>query len=125
MDIVKSNSKDKLDKTRIEQVQKKKHEYYLLGQFLVKKGLTLYAYNSKSDSITKVKIQHSPTLRLYQPDEGDIRFHDPDAKVNVDSRNIHFQALNISSARKRVEKYKQGKIELFNLQKPIKRSLLE
>ena len=42
----------------------------------------------------------------------------------VDARDIHFEALNLETAQKRVNKYKQGKIkELCNLRVPTTNSL--
>mgnify|MGYP003634779360 CR=1 FL=1 len=91
------SKKASLAKNQVEQIQKKKTEYKLLGSYRRSKGLKLFSYNV----ITK------EVLDWFDPES---------SRTNIDSRNIHFEALNLRTATERVRKFQQGKIkDLFNL----------
>lgn len=106
-------NKSDFSKSEIEQGEKEKQEYKLLGKFSRTPGLKLFAYNSQKDEIFEVKISQKSII-----DFTDIEKTLPE-EATVDSRNIHFEALNITTAQKRVSKFKAGKIkELDNLKKP-------
>jgi len=120
MNIINDNSDiTKTNKPDIEQVEKKKQEYYLLGTFLRTRGLRMFGFNHLKNEVFEVKIQYGNTIHLV-PIEGKLMPVDLEAeKCTVDSRFEYFEALNFESANKRVSKYKQGKLsELCNLKKP-------
>ena len=110
---------DRIRKSEVELVQKKKHEYYLLGSFLRTKGLKIYGYNHIENIVFEIIIKYSNTIHLV-PVDGKPTLHDFEAeKTFVDSKFQYFEALNYKSAKKRVEKYKTGLIsELNNLRRP-------
>ena len=110
--------KTTLSKSKTEQVQKKKHEYYLLGAYFVHRGLSLFSYNPVSGEIKKVQLIYPKTVYLKQTKLGDMFIDEKHIRADIDSKNIHFQALNFRTAKERVKRYKEGKIELFNLIKP-------
>ena len=63
---------------------------------------------------------------MLEPDEfGKLKATgNSNGETNVDSRNIHFEAVSLKSAKNRIKKYKDGKIkELCNLRKPSKNGL--
>jgi hypothetical protein len=100
----------------IEQVQLQKQEFYLLGTFLRTKGLTLFYYNPINGEVFEAKIKYSDTLHIYKLPDRWIHIDWECQKCIVDSCVIYFEALNIVNAKKRVIKYKNGKIkELSNL----------
>jgi hypothetical protein len=120
MNILNDNSDiTKTNKPEIEQVEKKKQEYYLLGTFLRTRGLRLFGYNNLKNEVFEVKIQYGNTIHLIPQIDGSLLPIDFEAeKCTVDSRFEYFEALNFESANKRVLKYKQGKLsELCNLRK--------
>jgi len=113
-------------KPEVEQVQKEKMEYHLLGTYLRTRGLTLYSYNPMKDEIEPVVISYSNTIHII-PKDGELVAIDLEAdKTTIDSRCIYFEALNQKSAEIRVKKWKAGQIkELFNLRDPNKEPLVE
>ena len=116
------NEQDKHNTTKpeMENVEREKQEYKLIGNYLRTRGLKLYAYNSLKDELTEVNIDRGDTLHLIPDENGKLRAVDVELeKATVDSRNTHFEALNRKNAEKRVRNYKQGKIkELCNLREP-------
>ena len=107
-----------LSKDKIEKIQKKKTEYKLLGTFMRTKGLKLFSYNSISGEVKELKIKYSNQVTIISDGEGGLTYYDPEMqKVNIDSNNTHFEALNLISAIDRVEKSKQGLKDLCNLKK--------
>lgn len=112
-------SKESVSKSELEQVEKKKHEYKLVGKYLRRKGLKLYAYNSMRDKLKEVQINAKDSVNLI-PDENEklVPVDLGIEEAEVDTRNIHFEALNLNNAKKRIRRYKEGKIkELCNLRK--------
>jgi hypothetical protein len=108
-----------IDKIKIEQVQLKQQEYFLLGTFLRTPGLTLFSYNINTNEIKEVIIKYSDTINLVPIDGKLIPIDFENQRCLVDSRYEYFESLNIDNAQKRVKKWKDGKIkELFNLKKP-------
>ena len=126
MDLLGDESKQKiLNKAEQELVENEKTEYKLLGTFLRRKGLNLFCYNHSKNELTKVNIEYSETLHLIPDDKGCLLPTDLELnKVMVDSRNEYFEALKYETAKKRVEKWKSGKIkQLCNLREPRKEPL--
>lgn len=117
---------DKIKKNEIEQVVREQQEYTLLGQYVITKGLKLFSYNPSNSKIEEVVIKRGEFIQCIPTEfdnEGNILewvYFDPENyNTTIDSRNYYLQALNMNSAVKRVEKFKQGKIkDLFNLKKP-------
>lgn len=104
-------------KPEIEQVEKEKHEYKLLGTYLRKRGLRLYSYNSTRDELIEMDISKKDVVQIIPDENGNLSTKDSAyEEVQVDSRNIHFECLNLKNAKKRVLKYKDRTIkELCNL----------
>lgn len=103
----------------IEQVQKQKQEYFLLGTFLRTKGLNLFYYNPANEEVKEATIKYSDTIHVYKLPDKWITVDWEYQKCTVDARVIYFEALNIESAKKRVTRFKQGKInELANMKVP-------
>lgn len=107
-----------LSKQDIEILQQKQHEYYLLGTFLRRNGHELYGYDPFKDLIQKVEIKLGNTIHLIPVDGELIPIDLDNAKCMIDSRCIYFESLNMKNAIKRVNKWKRGECELFNLRKP-------
>lgn len=105
-----------ISKPEQELVEQEKEEYKLLGTYLRTKGLKMFYYSPQRDELGEVNYQTSETIHMVIED-GRIKLKDPEQeKAMVDSRNIHFEALNLKNAKKRLMNYKQGKIkELCNL----------
>ncbi len=107
-------------KPEIENIEREKQEYKLIGQYLRTRGLRMYSYNSLRNLLIEVKIDSVNTINLTPDEDGNLKAHDfAFEKITVDSRNIHFEALNMKNAKKRLLKFKQSKIkELCNLREP-------
>jgi hypothetical protein len=113
MDFTFNQDATDVSKTEMEQVEKEKQEYKLLDSFLRTPGLKLFAYNERDHKIFEIEVSNKQIV-----DFNNIDQTCPE-EATVDSRNIHFEALNIKTATKRVNKYLDGKIaELCNLKKP-------
>ena len=118
MDILNDkNSIDYISKPEMENIEREKEHYYLLGSFIVTKGLRLFGYNYLKDEIFEVDVQTKTTIQLVPIDNKLIPMDFESDRATVDSRFEYFQALNLKTANNRVEKYKQGKIKLNNLRK--------
>lgn len=117
MNIVNNDTRlDQISKGEISIVQKKKHEYYLMGRFWRTKGVRIFGYDPVTGKVEEISIEYSDSIHIVNRGRGleavDIEFE----KVMVDSRWIYFEALNISNAIRRVERWRDGKIDnLFNL----------
>ena len=121
MEIILKNPTNELSKPQVEQVQKEKHEYKLVGSYLRTKGLTLYSYNSLKNELKEVSVSHKDTINLIPTDEGLKAEEAATEEAQIDTRNIQFEALNWRNAEKRVKKWRDGKIkELCNLRTPPK-----
>jgi len=107
-------------KPEMENVEREKQEYKLIGKYLRRKGLKLYAYNSLQDELTEVDIRTKDAVHLIPDENGKMAPVDLGLEeATVDSRHIHFEALNMVNAEKRLTRFKAGKIkELCNLRVP-------
>ena len=108
-----------IEKPEIEQVEKQKHEYYLLGTFRRTKGLKIFGYDPIKDDLFEVHVKSGENIHL-DVSSGKLEISDKEAEsVMVDSRVEYFESLNKGSAFNRLLKYKKGIIkELHNLKKP-------
>lgn len=109
---------DKTSKPTMDMVQQEKQEYKLIGKYLRTRGLRLFAYTPTTKEWCEVEITRDNTLQIV-PDETETELIAKDTGMEeavVHSADIHFEALNLKSAARRVEKYQAGKIkELCNL----------
>jgi len=115
--IIPDTNKSDFKKAELEQLEQEKQVFKLIDTIIRTKGLNLYAYNSTKDTIFKILIDYKDTCYTKIKDKKLIINHGKNySKSNIDPRNEHFEALNMSSAKKRVEKFKNGRIkELCNL----------
>lgn len=116
--------KNSFSKPEMELVEKEKLEYKLIGKFMRTKGLRLFSYNSNGE-LKEVSVNKKKEAILTFNNEGKLSSDNlTHEECMVDARDIHFEALNLKSAEKRVKKYREGKIkELCNLRVPSKDSL--
>ena len=118
MNILNDKSDFKIaPKNEIEQVQKQKQEFKLLGTYFRTAGLNLYCYNPNSNKIEEVELKsNSKTCVLIPLEKGYLIEDYEKPKITVNPNWDYFEALNLKNAIKRVEKFKQGKIKtLWNL----------
>lgn len=122
MNILNDNSDiNFVSNVETEQVQQEQKEYFLLGTFLRTKGLKLFYYNPQNEEVKEATIKYSDTIHLYKLPDGFITVDWESQKCTIEGRYIYFEALNYSSAMKRVANFKQGKIkEISNLRVPSK-----
>lgn len=59
MNIIPEQNLTQVRRTEIEQVQKEKHEYKMLGTYLRTRGLKLFAYNPVTKQLKEVVIKRS------------------------------------------------------------------
>lgn len=97
MDITRENEVQYLNSVRIEQQQKKKAEYKLIGKVRRISGLTLFSYNKETKVLKPAEVEKEVSLHF----DGMPRYKD---KVKTETNCIYFQALNIKSAKKRLIK---------------------
>lgn len=107
-----------ISRPEIEQVEKEKQEYTLIGVYALKPGLKLFEYNPKKDTVKEVKVLDRQRIEIDIMHGGSFSESESPKHVTVDSRNIYFQALRMESALNRVKAWKEGRKQLFNLQKP-------
>lgn len=116
-----------VDLHQIELIQQEKMEYKLIDTFLRTPGLKLWFYNPETEVIAEVieKEVEKGTAQMVITSEKDYVVEDYKHKsINIDTRNIYFEALHWKSAENRVKKYEAGKIkQLCNLRKPNNNSI--
>jgi hypothetical protein len=119
MDLVNKTTALNLFKQRCEQVQKKQIESKIIESFTRTPGLNLYGYDYEEDEFILIELKRRvKDLQLIildgklVPDEKPVEY-----SIELDLSLIYFEALNNDSAKKRVEAFKRGKKELFNLKK--------
>lgn len=111
-------------KPEMEMVENEKDEFKLIGKYIRTKGLMLFSYNSMKDELRIVEISKKKDAKINIVDGRLTKGEQSEEECTVDSRNIHFEALNLKNAIKRVQKYKDGKIkELCNLREPSKEGI--
>ena len=119
MDIIPNiHERHKGSKSEQELVENEKQEYKLIGTYLRTRGLKLFAYRELADELFEVDIQIRNVIHLI-PNETKTELIPNEVateEVNINSQDIHFEALNWKTARRRLVKYKARKIkELCNL----------
>lgn len=118
--LLKESSDKTTSKPEMENVEREKEEYKLIGTYLRRRGLKLYSYNRSKDTLTECEITRGATLHLLPDENGKLKVVDLELeKAIVDSRNIYFESVNFKNAEKRLRNYKAGKVkELCNLREP-------
>jgi hypothetical protein len=117
------NSKNSF-KSDQHQVQDQQKEYKLFGQYARTRGLFLFGFDDINNELYLVEVRLKETIELQVTKEGMQHVNSSTEDVTVDGNHIYFEALNTSSAMRRVIRYKSGKIkELCNLRKPNKQAL--
>jgi hypothetical protein len=120
MDTLNLNKEHLTTKFEIEQVQKKKQEYKMFGTYLRTKGLKLFYYDKVNNVLKESDIKCSDTIHIVYRDNKFVAVDYEKEKIFTDYRFIHFEALNMKTAKKRLAKYLKGDIELCNLKIPSK-----
>lgn len=117
MDILNNNLKSNLDKEQLEYLQKKKHEYKLIGSYTRRPGMLLFCYKHSIGKIEQINIVCSGTAKIIPDGQCGLTWCDAaHSSVMVDSRDTFFEALNMRNAVRRVERFKAGHIkDLCNL----------
>lgn len=97
MDITRENEVQDLNSVRIEQQQKKKAEYKLIGKMKRIAGLTLFSYNHETKVLKPAEVEKEVMIHY----DVNPRYKD---KVKVEKGCIYFQALNIKTAKKKLQR---------------------
>jgi len=118
-DILKLGGDDPgIKKPEIETVQQEKKEFKHMQTFSRRRGHMLFEYNPISGKLIKCDIVYEKTITLALDDKNYLRKKKKGEhqKAYSSKGNIYFEALNMPSAIRRVDKYKKGFVkELFNL----------
>jgi hypothetical protein len=108
-------------KTEMELVEQEKQEFRLLGTYLRTPGLFLYCYNPHKEVVEEAFFLKSKNCVLVIDDnekDWTVEPHERE-RLEVNPNWDYFEALNIGSARRRVERWKTGKLDsLWNLRMP-------
>ena len=116
--------KDQIKGYEIQKLENEKQEYKIIGTFMRNRGLKLFSYNHFKNELLLVEETKDDEVNIVL-ENGKLKpkftLH---TEAAVNTNNTHFEALNLKTAKKRVDKFKQGKIkELCNLKtynpKPI------
>jgi len=122
-----NNNKDSFSKPELEQIQKEKQEFKLIDKITRTKGLKLFAYNQNKNEVFEIILPKDINNTLYtKVEDGQlvIDYEKTYDKAVIDPRNIHFEALNLNSAIKRVDKWKRGEIkDLDNLKRNFNKTI--
>jgi hypothetical protein len=108
-----------LSKASVENIQKKKTEYKLIASFMRSKGLKLFSYSILLNEVVEVVIRYSNEAHVFHNGTR-LDWYDPEtSRSNIDSSNIHFEALNMGSAKVRVSKFRKGSLKDLHNLKPV------
>jgi hypothetical protein len=108
-----------------ELVEQEKEEYKLVGEYSRTRGLGLFYYDPRKNIVAEQEIKYGNTIHLVPKDGELIPVDYEQEKATVDTRCIYFESLNLEKAKKRVKRWKQGRVkELCNL-KPPKNGTIE
>jgi hypothetical protein len=119
MDLIPKTKTGTHSKVESELVEQEREEYKLVGEYSRTRGLGLFYYDPQKDIVCEQEIKYGNTIHLVPKDGKLIPVDYEQEKATVDTRCIHFEALNIHTAKKRVKRWKQGRVkELCNLQPP-------
>ena len=113
-EILQIQPNEHISKPEIEIVEKEKMEYTFLAKAIRTRGLKLFAYNYKEESLNEVVLKENKVIALKQ----DLSIKkESKLRADVDTSScIYFEALNFMSALKRLSKFQAGKIkDLRNL----------
>lgn len=119
---------DKMDmtpstKTEMELVEQEKQEFRLIGTYLRTPGLFLFCYNPYKDIVEEATfIKSSACILVIEENKKDWRVEPYEKeRTEINPNWEYFEALNLGNARRRVERWKEGKIvSLWNLRIPSK-----
>lgn len=118
MNIVPDKAIAKGSNPEQELVENEKVEYKLIGRYLRTKGLRLFSYDSVADILYEVTVIIQDSLVLVaDKDTGKLLPKDIGVEeASIHTAHTHFEALNMKTARKRLAKFKAGKLkDLCNL----------
>lgn len=117
MDIVPDNTRKKSTaKPVMEQVEREKQEYKLLGTVKRTKGLMLFSYDPRNDTLIEIKEDCDKTAVVCVDEDELIIKKASTRKATINLQCIQFESLNWNNAKKKVQRFKEGKIkQLFNL----------
>ena len=108
--------KDNITKPEIEQVEKLKKEYTILGTYLLTAGLKLFSFNSQTNEIKEVIIKKGDTINIaIIKDFGWIAYDPENLKATIDSKLIYFEKLNYNNAVLHINKCRKNNKEICNL----------
>jgi hypothetical protein len=110
--------KNNIKKSEIELVENQKQEYKIFGRFMRTKGLQLFSYDHLEQELSLVEESKDEDVKLVLEDGKLKPKYNSHTEASINTNHTHFEALNLRTANKRVEKYKSGKIkDLCNLKK--------
>ena len=107
-------------KAEQEQVEQEKIEHKHIGSFNRTAGLILYAYNILKDELFEVDEKFDGDIHIVIGEDGKAKGVEVGQyEAIIDTRNEHFEALNLQNAQRKVKMLKEGRIkDLNNLKKP-------
>lgn len=114
MDVVPNlNKKNELDKSELELVENQKQEYKLIGKYLRTKGLRLFAYSAKNDTLKEVDITYKDAVQItVNKETNQLETKEQNyQECTIHSTDLIFEALNLKTAQKRLDRFKAGKIK--------------
>ncbi len=105
--------------SEIEIVQDQQKEYKIIGSFLRRKGVKLFAYDDKLKKVYQVDIAYKELIQLVPSMNGLVPDYINAMKADINSNHTHFEAVNIKTAKNRVKRWKEGRVkDLCNLRFP-------
>lgn len=116
MNIIPDITSEVFSKPEIEAVEREQDEYKLIGKYRRTKGLRLFAYDSLKNELYEIDVDNKKSAEVsFIGGKMEVKEQSTE-QATVDSRHIHFEALNQNSAANRLTKYKRGNIkDLCNL----------
>lgn len=124
MDIISPHiTADPFLKNQMEMVQREQKEKVLLGSFSRTRGLALFEYIPDTGKIRMIKpvVHGMKVIFVIKNGKLEVQEAGITGHVTVDSLDMVFETLNMRSAQKRVDRWKEGKIAtLSNLRAAVK-----
>ena len=101
---------------KIEVNKKQEVEHTLIGQFIRRRGAKLFEYDPTDQTLVEINPEPTETIDLEVLSKGsEVRI--AQEKYVLNPKCIYFEALNLKTATKRVERYKNNLEKLGNLRR--------
>lgn len=108
------NKPDQVKTHEMENVENEQQEYKLVGKFMRNRSLKLFSYNHMTEELLLVDETRNDEVTIGNKNGKLQVLEQTHTEANINTHNTHFEAMNMKSATRRVEKFQSGKIKTLD-----------